>query len=202
MCIPNFYILVCQNKCRSSGFHIKSNNRTQRFGKTGSAIRKGSFLRSVRTRETTCLLGQTLKCFFFFFFFFVEQTLHWLTNLCHLIEKFISQPCLRLFLAYAGLHLKWSMKICHLYSNGCSFIIVANKVMFFTRVYLLAGWWVCQQDDTKTLEQISTKLGWRMAPCPEYTPISFGAVPDKGMDPGNFFFYSARYCSAVFMVFS
>lgn len=65
-------------------------------------LERAHFCAQYGQEKKTCLLRETLKKFFFL----VEQTLHWLTNFCHLIEKFITQSCLRLFLAYAGLHLK------------------------------------------------------------------------------------------------
>lgn len=37
---------------------------------------------------------------------------------------------------------------------------------------------VGQQDDTKTSEQISTKLGWKMSLGPEWTPLTSGANPE------------------------
>ena len=47
-------------------------------------------------------------------------------------------------------------------------------VLYFVCVF---GWLVCQQDYTKTIAQISTKLGWKMGLGPE-----FGVDPNKGID--------------------
>lgn len=38
-------------------------------------------------------------------------------------------------------------------------------------------------DNTKTTELISTKVGWRIGLGPEWTPLTFGTVPVKGKDP-------------------
>lgn len=42
---------------------------------------------------------------------------------------------------------------------------------------------VCDQDYTKTTEQISVKLEWRVGLGPEWTPLMFFADPDKDKDP-------------------
>lgn len=42
---------------------------------------------------------------------------------------------------------------------------------------------VCDQDYTKTTEQISVKLEWRVGLAPEWTPLTFFADPDKDKDP-------------------
>lgn len=47
---------------------------------------------------------------------------------------------------------------------------------------------VCQQDCKNPTEWISTELGLRMGLGPEYPPLTCGAEPDTGMDPGHFFF--------------
>lgn len=39
--------------------------------------------------------------------------------------------------------------------------------------------WFVRQDDPKTTERISTKLGWRMSLSPEQTMLTFGVDPDK-----------------------
>ena len=46
---------------------------------------------------------------------------------------------------------------------------------------------VCQQDYTKTTDQISMKLGWMMGLGPEWTPSTSGADPHKVMEPGSLF---------------
>ena len=45
-------------------------------------------------------------------------------------------------------------------------------------------WLVCQKVSTKTSEWISMKLRWRAGPDPEWTPLTFGAGPNKGIYPG------------------
>ena len=40
----------------------------------------------------------------------------------------------------------------------------------------------CRQDFTKTTEQISTKLGWRMSLSTEQTSVTFGMDPDEKTD--------------------
>ena len=68
-------------------------------------------------------------------------------------------------------------------------------IIITTNNYLLAvfGWLVhlsvCQQNNTKTIEQISMKLGWRMGLGPELTPSTFGADRDKGMHLGIYFHF-------------
>ena len=60
-------------------------------------------------------------------------------------------------------------------TTQCTFNFSQGYV--FTCVRLLACMFVCQQDYTKTTEQISTKLGWKMVLGPEQTPLTFGVVP-------------------------
>ena len=55
-------------------------------------------------------------------------------------------------------------------------ITSTNKV-FLSPVFIC--WLVCQQDFTKTAEQISIKLGWRLGLCPEWNPLTFGLHLDK-----------------------
>ena len=55
---------------------------------------------------------------------------------------------------------------------------------------------VCQQDYTKTTEQISTKLGSVLGQT--HPPsINFGKDVDKGMDPGNLFTF-LKHCKGIF----
>ena len=49
------------------------------------------------------------------------------------------------------------------------------------------GWFVCQQDYTKTIKQISTRLGKRVDFDPELTPLTFDADLEKRTDLGFFF---------------
>ena len=145
------------------------NQTTQhKFGKTG----EGSFLNSVlKEKWPKCpTTFPTYLCEYRFKTDFkncvlVEQTLHWLTNLCHLIEKFITQPCLRLFLAYAGSHLKWSMKICHLYSNGSPFYNLRQWGYVFHPVYIcwLVGRFVSRMT-RKLLNRFPQNLDWGWVP--------------------------------------
>ena len=51
-------------------------------------------------------------------------------------------------------------------------------------VCLMTGLWDGQQDNTKTTEQISMKLQWKMGLLPKCTILSFGADRDKAMDQG------------------
>ena len=48
----------------------------------------------------------------------------------------------------------------------------------------MTGLWDGQQDNTKTTEQISMKLQWKMGLLPKCTILSFGADRDKAMDQG------------------
>ena len=47
-------------------------------------------------------------------------------------------------------------------------------------------WLVCQQDYTKTTENISRKLGWRTGLDPELPPMPFVADLDEVMHPGYY----------------
>ena len=73
-------------------------------------------------------------------------------------------------------------------------------VFFFFYQCLFDGWFVCQQDYSKTIKQISTRLDKRVDFDPELTPSTFGADLDKRTDLGFIpFFNIAREFFKVFV---
>lgn len=63
------------------------------------------------------------------------------------------------------------------------------------------GWFVSWV--TQTLQKkISTKLGWKMGHRPEWTTLTFGVAPGKGMDQDYFLTFSNIVREGVFPLFS
>lgn len=68
----------------------------------------------------------------------------------------------------------------HIFKSNIAIITSARVILFsLLSVFRL----VCDQDYTKTTEQISVKLEWRVGLGPEWTPLTFFADPDKDKDP-------------------
>ena len=95
-----------------------------------------------------------------------------------------------------------------LWGGGCLLEVSVTLKRFGRCHYLLQRgcvhvsvsvcWLVWLQDCSKTTEQIHMKLEQRMDHSQEYYPFTFGADPDKGMDPG----ISTFFCIARKSIFS
>ena len=80
------------------------------------------------------------------------------------------------------------MSVCHFWNLFCCRHNLVIGPFNITDVCVL----VCHHNNTKTAEQISTKLGWRMGLGPEWSPVAFGA--DQ-----RFFFFKGNFSAKNFM---